>query len=341
MEFSACRRLRRMGVRLKDVAERAGVSVSTVSRVLGGRDAVAEATRAKVMSAVDEVGYQRSTLLGAAAGQFAAVSLPENPEHWQTDVARAAIAHLQRAGHAVMTPYLDAEGRELRACLDAGAAVIITPTFTELDVDVPVVRFSESGRRSTAVRTDGMMVGRDDIAAEIDLRAGMKLAFDHLYDLGHRRIGLVCKDVGELAEILKENFGALHPAAAIAPNLDDWIAAVPKTFAGGVEAASILRDVACTAVITQSALQMYGVFESMRRRRLSVPRDLSVIGIGDSSTMRFTNPPATVLSYDTESLAEALAAAALHILDGNPPVAVPPNFRPRLLARASTAAVRR
>lgn len=86
---------------------------------------------------------------------------------------------------------------------------------------------------------------------------------------------------------------------------------------------------------------MYGVFESMRRRRLSVPRDLSVIGIGDSSTMRFTNPPATVLSYDTESLAEALATAALHILDGNPPVAVPPNFRPRLLARASTAAVRR
>lgn len=293
------------------------------------------------MSAVEATGYQRSTLLGAAAGQFVAVSLPENPEHWQTDVARATIAHLQRAGHAVMTPYLDAEGRELEACLDAGAAVIVTPTFTALDVDVPVVRYSETGRDHSTLTADGTMVGREVIAAEVNLREGMKLAFDHLCDLGHRRIGLVCKDVGELAEILKVLFADLHPAAAIASSLEDWIAPVPKTFAGGIEAASILRDASCTAVITQSALQMYGVFESMRRRRLSVPRDLSVIGIGDSSTMRFTNPPATVLSLDTEALARALANAALSILGEHTPVTVPPNFRPRLLARASTAAVRR
>ncbi|MCT1656280.1 substrate-binding domain-containing protein [Brevibacterium luteolum] len=170
----------------------------------------------------------------------------------------------------------------------------------------------------------------------------MSLAFEHLHALGHRRIGLVCNDSGALAEQLKNRFRREHPMRDVTDRLDEWIAAVPKSHSGGIAAATQLRDATCTAVIVQSALQLHGVFAAVRRRRLAIPRDLSVVGFGDFSTMRYTDPPATVLRLDNQALAEALAAGVRSVLGlpGRQLASVPPTLRPRLLARQSTAAAR-
>lgn len=339
-----------MGVALGDVAAAAGVSVSTVSRVLGGRGAVAQATRDRVEAALETTGYARSTLLARTPARLVAVCPPAEPEHWQIDVCREVALQLQAEGLLVSVPFLDPAGAEVRASAAAGAAVVVTPTFTSLETDLPVVRFAEAALGAgtpargaeAGGRRAGAAPGSERIAARIDLTGGLTLAFDHLAALGHRRIGLVCNDTGDLADMLAQRFRAEHPARAASSRLGEWIAAVPKSHAGGMEAADRLRDATCTAVIVQSALQLYGVFAAMRQRRLVVPRDLSAVGFGDSVTMRYTGPPATVLALDTPGMAAALAAGVRTVLDlpGARLPSIAPTFRPRLVARESTTAVR-
>lgn len=327
-----------MTVTVEDIAARAGVSLSTVSRVLNDRGVVAPATADRVKEAMRELGYTRSTLLEKTVHPLVAVCAPARPEHWQLDVLNRVDVALQRSGVLTATPSIGADLSEVEAVVAAGASLVLTPTFTPVDLPVPVVRFAEAARDSTREPYPG-----ETIAARIDLAGGLTLAFDHLLAIGHRRIGLICNDSGVLADQLRARFLADHPMARFHDGLEDWIAPVPKSFAGGIDAALRLKDRTCTAVIVQSGLQLYGVFHGIRQRGLVVPRDLSAVSLGDSLTLRYTQPPATVLGFDTNGMAESLTAAARTVLDlpGDRLPAVPPTFRPSLIARRSTTAVQR
>lgn len=349
-----------MKVTLDEVAARAGVSLATVSRVLGRRGAVAESTRAKVLEAMSELGYSRSTLLHDAPRRLVAVSAPGNPEHWQVQVCTRVAKALQDHDLLVTRPLVETDPEPLQTAIDAGAVALVTTTMTSLNTEIPCIRVDEQsatedvGRPGTEVPVAGATGagsagagsagsgGADVIAARLDLGGGMTTAFEHLRAIGHRRIGLICNDSGELAVQLIRRFLAEHPARNLGLNLEDWISRVPKSFSGGSRAVLELKDATCTAVIVQSALQLHGALHGLRNRHLQVPRDMSVVGFGDSPTMKFTGPPATVLGLDVEGLSNALIAATLQTLristTGLP--SVPPVFRPRLVARTSTTAAR-
>ncbi|WP_029088212.1 LacI family DNA-binding transcriptional regulator [Brevibacterium album] len=328
-----------MAVTVGDVAQRAGTSATTVSRVINDRGPVAAATAARVRQAMEELGYSRSTLLPVAHHPLVAVGVPVRPEHWQLEVMGRVSDALQQMGMLTSAPALGADLSELRATVRAGASLVVTPTFAPLDVPLPVVRFAEA----TARPEDRPAHSGERIAARIDLTGGLSLAFDHLSKMGHRRIGLICNDTGMLADQLQDRFLSEHPMAGLSERLPEWIARVPKSASGGTEAAIALKDRTCTAAIVQSGLQLYGVFRGIAARGLAVPRDLSVVGLGDSLTVRFIRPPATVLGFDTDAMAEALTAGARTALGVPGPglPSVPPTFRPMLIARRSTTAVQR
>ncbi|GAA1513480.1 LacI family DNA-binding transcriptional regulator [Brevibacterium permense] len=326
-----------MKVTLDEVAAKAGVSLATVSRVLGRRGAVAESTRAKVLEAMGELGYSRSTLLHDAPRRLVAVSAPGNPEHWQVQVCTRVAKALQDHDLLVTRPLVETDPEPLQTAIDAGAVALVTTTMTSLNTEIPCIRVAEQSTTEEVSEA-----GTEVIAARLDLGGGMTTAFEHLRAIGHRRIGLICNDSGELAVQLIRRFLAEHPARNLGLNLEDWISRVPKSFSGGSRAVLELKDATCTAVIVQSALQLHGALHGLRNRHLQVPRDMSVVGFGDSPTMKFTGPPATVLGLDVEGLSNALIDATLQTLristTGLP--SVPPVFRPRLVARTSTTAAR-
>lgn len=326
-----------MKVTLDEVAARAGVSLATVSRVLGRRGAVAESTRAKVLEAMSELGYSRSTLLHDAPRRLVAVSAPGNPEHWQVQVCTRVAKALQDHDLLVTRPLVETDPEPLQTAIEAGAVALVTTTMTSLNTAIPCIRVAEQSATEEVSEA-----GTEVIAARLDLGGGMTTAFEHLRAIGHRRIGLICNDSGELAVQLIRRFLAEHPARNLGLNLEDWISRVPKSFSGGSRAVLELKDATCTAVIVQSALQLHGALHGLRHRHLQVPRDMSVVGFGDSPTMKFTGPPATVLGLDVEGLSNALIDATLQTLristTGLP--SVPPVFRPRLVARTSTTAAR-
>lgn len=326
-----------MKVTLDEVAARAGVSLATVSRVLGRRGAVAESTRAKVLEAMSELGYSRSTLLHDAPRRLVAVSAPGNPEHWQVQVCTRVAKALQDHDLLVTRPLVETDPEPLQTAIDAGAVALVTTTMTSLNTEIPCIRVAEQSATEEVSEA-----GTEVIAARLDLGGGMTTAFEHLRAIGHRRIGLICNDSGELAVQLIRRFLAEHPARNLGLDIEDWISRVPKSFSGGSRAVLELKDATCTAVIVQSALQLHGALHGLRNRHLQVPRDMSVVGFGDSPTMKFTGPPATVLGLDVEGLSNALIDATLQTLristTGLP--SVPPVFRPRLVARTSTTAAR-
>src|SRR5699024_12232232 len=92
----------------------------------------------------------------------------------------------------------------------------------------------------------------DIIAARRGLGGGMTTAFEHLRAIGHRRIGLICNDSGELAVQLIRRLLAEHPARNLGLRLEGWIARVPKSFSGGSRAVLGLKDPPCTAVIVHA-----------------------------------------------------------------------------------------
>lgn len=351
-----------MRVRLSDVAEAAGVSLATVSRVLGGRSQVAPETKKRVEQALDRLGYQRSTLLAPSAPLIGVCS-PEDPEEWQLAVCRRVSIILQRRGMLVASPGLFSDGSAIIATIQAGAAALVTPVFTPVRLSdrleggserVPMVRLAETlsdprhsghGRRGNLAAQVPVVAkdGIDHVAARVDLTAGLRAAFGHLTSLGHRRIGLICNDRGQLAEDLKSRFIDGHPARSVRPDLEQWIASVPKSVSGGELAALRLLDATCTAVIVQSAKQVHGVFAVLRRNRLSVPRDLSVVAVGDSPTMQYMSPSVSVISLQVAAITDALLAGLSEVLGGSGSGAsvfdVPPVTTPELVARASTAAI--
>src|SRR5699024_9741408 len=291
-----------------------------------------------------------------------AVSAPGNPEHWQVQVCTRVSKALQDHDLLVTRPLVETDPEPLQVAIEAGAIALVTPTLTSLDTDIPCIRVDEQSAAtldepggqaaggapvsSAAAGESGPATGpgsADIIAARLDLGGGMTTAFEHLRAIGHRRIGLICNDSGELAVQLIRRFLAAHPARNLGLRLADWIAQVPMSFSGGSRAVLELKDATCTAVIVQSALQLHGALHGLRNRYLQVPRDMSIVGFGDSPTMKFTGPPATVLGLDIEGLSNALVAATLTTLristTGLP--TVPPVFRPRLIARTSTTAARR
>src|SRR5699024_8730095 len=129
-----------MTVTVEDIAQRAGVSLSTVSRVLNERGPVAEATARRVRAAMDDLGYTRSTLLRRTEHPLIAVCAPARPEHWQLDVLNRVDTALQRYGMITANPSIGADLSEVEAAVEAGACLVVTPTFTPLEMDVPVVR---------------------------------------------------------------------------------------------------------------------------------------------------------------------------------------------------------
>lgn len=248
-----------------DVAERAGVSKSTVSNVIRGTAMVAEATRVRVQRAIAETGYHPNAIarsLKAQTSSAIGIVVPDltNPFYAQlaVGVERAANA----LGYAVLTAHTEclpsAEGEAARAWIErqvdgviiGGVALGSTLPKLLLDRDIPVVLASLGEFDDPRLG----VIDHDDAAA-------MEAIVEHLYGLGHRRLAFVSDHLREHAgerrylgfkKALKER--RLMPIA-----IDDG----------------------ATAIVAHNDMQAIATIDRLERRGLRVPQDVSVVGFDD------------------------------------------------------------
>lgn len=331
--------------RMTDIAARAQVSTATVSRVFNGVGQVSEATRAKVLTAIDELGYERPVLETTSSVPNVGVILPE-----LTNPIFAAFAHnLQNAiaasgGVAMLrsqTPGATSELDHLESLLAHDVDGIIFVSGRHADYLGDLNRYQDlTDRRIPFVTING---ARPEIAApdfSTGDAAGIRAAVGHLAQLGHRNIALLtgrshvvpsARKLAAFREVMGELFDVEKPLTT----------ETFYTYEAAAAATGPLIRAGATAVVCGSDMQALGVIRALRDAGLSVPDDVSVVGYDDTFLMSHVDPALTTVRQPVNAITNA-AVQTLFDAIGSARTLVHEDYvyNPDLVVRSSTAPMR-
>lgn len=299
-------------VRLRDVAERAGVSIRTVSNVVNGYAQVADDTRRRVEKAVAELGYRPNlaarNLKRGRTGMVALV-VPELDVPYFSELARVVIAEGRKHGWTVVIDQTDGEPDRERELIIGGAGaalfdgVILSPlSLSQADLaerrgDSPLVLLGERIAESPY----------DHVA--IDNVAAAYAATEHLLDLGRTRVAAVGDqpyDTGETAQLRTRGYRDAHAARGLA--VDDSLIVATHRFhrSDGAAAMAALLDRPGgppDAVFCYNDLLALGAVRTLLSRGLRIPEDVAVVGFDNIEAGRYNTPTLTTVSPDKAIIA--------------------------------------
>lgn len=302
-------RAARPRVRITDVAVAAGVSPALVSRALNGHDGVGEASRRRILRAVETLGYRANPAarsLRTGRSELAGVIVRNLANPYFLDVIRGAQAAARPTG--VRVAVLDAdyeaevEAAHIEHLIDQGAeALAIAP-----------VGDGSSLRRWTGARPGARTVVLNAVArgapgvvhVSPDNAEAVRASVGHLLGLGHRRIAFLTAPAPLMADHDRlETFRTL-------PVPEPVVAETPLELSAVRHAVSrLLADPnPPTAVITNSDHTAHAVYQACRLTGATVGADVSVVGHDDLPTSELLAPPLTTLALDRRAIGAAVAA---------------------------------
>ncbi|MDH6143656.1 MULTISPECIES: LacI family DNA-binding transcriptional regulator [Kitasatospora] len=324
-------------VKITEVAERAGVSLATVSRVLNRKSGVSTRTRQLVEQALDELGYERSI---AGGGVIGVITPGLSSPIFSVLAEQIGLALAPHGLRAVVCPALPGGVQErdfLKSLLNLGATgIVFCSASNTLDQFDPEVLHLLESRAVPYVCINGCFQGGHSIAYSSDDGYAAELSVRHLRQLGHTRIGMAAGPVGNRPA---DRRVAGYRAAMAALGLGDHSGLVVRqtySVEGGQFATERLLADGCTAVVACSDQMALGAIRAVRRQGLSVPGDVSVIGYDDGPLMEFTDPPLTTVRQPVDRLAAEVARGLVGLLSGRQ---VPPGelmFQPEVVVRGTT-----
>ena len=330
-----------------DVADAAGVAISTVSRVLNGSSEVSDATRDRVREAIKALQFQPQRTARSLAQQSTAsvaVALPSATSMFFVEMLKGVKDALRQREIDLLLCNLGSAQpyRTLQRFLNRGAvdALLLMALPIEGEVADQLVQF-----QAPVVLLGSQYPGLD--AFWWDDEEGARLAAAHLVEQGHRRIGLISAHAWSAnAEPRLRGYKAALEAAGI--NFDPALVVAGETtkHAGyseeaGAEAMAQLmeRPDPPTAVFAASDVQAYGAWSYARDRGLVVPRDVSLIGYDDLKLSRFLD--LTTVAQHMHQSGRRATERLLERLDGEGEAGAHVQLGLDLAARGSTAPPKR
>jgi LacI family transcriptional regulator len=308
---------------IKDVAKRAGVSITTASRVLNNVEyPVAATTRRRVEAAARELRYSPSALARALVTRrsgIVGVLVGDMVDPYFAEIARGVEDAARRAGYLVVVCNTDREPEtERRYVATLSDYRVDALIFVGGDVVSPNERrklkqqLTAASRRGTlAVACAGDHAGLSTI--DIDHRSAARDMAEYLLSLGHRRIGFIGgpRDVSTAGQREAGFRAALTDAGLNASLIVDG----DFTYAGGFEAARrLLGDSAPTAIFAANDQMALGALNAARAAGLHVPADVTIVGFGDTGSAEHAAPPLTTVSMPRHQLGMAAMEALLAAL---------------------------
>ena len=337
-------------ITLADVARRAGVDVSTVSRALRGEQSqrIRPEMRARILQAAQELDYAPDPLaraLRTARTHSRAIAIPQIDNPVLSEAIRGAEEAARMAGFSLLISYRPEECEAPGGLKQLARAHRLEGLLVaSLDANERVLEEVEAAGVPCVVLNRSLPGAAFSVA--LDTRTAAHIAVEHLISLGHRRIAhLAGRPTGFNAG--ERILGYREALAAHGIAFDpDLVVPAGYTAAGGIMALDRLLQQSWsgnsqpTAIFAASLVSATGALSELHRRGISVPGQMSLVAIHDTPVADVMQPPLTTVATPTNDMGRIGVEILLEIIAGNTPARVAPLPPRGLVLRASTAAPR-
>jgi LacI family transcriptional regulator len=328
----------RQSATLRMVAREAGVSASTVSRIINGTVNVSDGLKRSVDAAIAKFSFRpNAAARGLALGKTSTIGVVAQAidSPFYGEGLRGIEAGLRQRGYAPLIMSGNWRNEDEDRCVQELIA---------RGVDGVIVfagRLSDAKLKSYARSVPIVITGRNLRAPrlfslQIDDVQGSMLAVQHLVDLGHRQIAFITGSENH-PDAIERLRGYQQALAKAHIGFDPKLVAVGDWHEeGGLRATLELLDskLKFTALFCVNDQTAYGACLALYRKGMSIPRDVSVIGFDDLPSSTYRLPPLTSVRQSTGELGERSAQAILELLAGRRPRIVAPDVK--LVVREST-----
>lgn len=288
-----------------DVAEKAGVSIATVSKVINNTGRISDKTRKKVLSVMDELNYYPSVVASALTGKRThtiGLLLPNLANPFYAELARNMEDRADELGYSLVicsTDYKEEKEQKyvsllIRKRVDG---FIITSGFNNVDL------VQELLDHKIPVTLIAYNIARESLnTVSVDDYTGGYQATAHLAELGHKRIAVITEQVQSSADRIRGYKTALNDFELL--HDDNLFSEAQATVENGEKEAEKLLNLEDppTAIFAFNDILAIGAMEAVHKRGLSVPKDISIIGFDNTILAKYCYPALTTMAQPLDEI---------------------------------------
>ena len=308
-----------MSITMRDVAQEAGVSIKTVSRVVNEQGEIRDETRDRVLDAIKRLGYRPSKVARAlvtSRTETIGLLIGDISNPYFSEVARGVLDTAQEQEYNVFlcnTDFPETEKRAVYSLIDHNIdGAIIYPTWDNwkwlreiANPDLPFVLVN-----AEVEPKPGFSV------IQTEIRKGAQLAIDYLYSKGHRKIGMIA---GEVAPLEKINRVQGYRDALLAHGLpfdaDLVVLGLPVIDHGVIASKKLLLEHPdISAIFCYNDLIAFGAIQGCTEIGKRIPEDCAIVGYDNVQLSAFIHPRLTTVHVDKYEIGKRSTSLLLQML---------------------------
>ena len=307
---------------IRNIAEKAGVSVATVSRVLNHPETVKEATRKKIEAIMESEEYTPNWFargLNFNKTGTIGLMLPNILDNTSIEVAKGVedVAHQKEYTTLICNVENDLEKErkylQLLVQRKVDGIVMIQPSFDEKDFEM----LKENNIPSVIIGENKHVNGTHTVT--IDSCKGAKRAMEHLLNIGYTKVAIVCGDTPRT-----ENANKLKGYSEILQKhgikyVDKYVVNAPNTIEGGYIAAKKLieMDDMPEAIFATSDTLAFGIMDAVYDNGMTIPDDIGVVGFDNIRMSNLVTPKLTTVEKPLHKMGVMGARLLIDFIDGD------------------------
>jgi LacI family transcriptional regulator len=305
---------------MRDVAQKAGVSIKTVSRVVNNQGEIADTTRRRVLKVIKELGYRPNLVARGLVTQrtnTVGLVIPDITNPFFPEVARGVQDLAQAKDYNVFICNTDENPQEDLNTLHSLTAQAVDGIiiFSSLVTDENLDTFANSYRPIVTINRRFSHTGVSQV--DVDNYRGATLAMEHLIERGHTAIGMLTGLSSSPQEVrrVKGYYDTLAEHNLLINK--DWIVPGSPTMADGYQAARKLltEHPQITALFAYNDLLALGTLRACYDLGRSVPDNCAIVGFDDIQLAAMVTPALTSVHYDKYGLGRQAMARLLEMID--------------------------
>ncbi|GAA0318591.1 transcriptional regulator DegA [Oceanobacillus oncorhynchi subsp. oncorhynchi] len=321
-----------------DVAKAAGVSISTVSKVMNGTGSIGEKTKKKVEATMQTLDYQPIASSAVKKRiQTIGLLLPSIADPFSAEIARKIEDYGRNQGFSLIICSTDNDSKKEKAYIDmlkkkyVDGIIIATGLKSKAaqkelrDQQIPIILLS---REVPSLALNSVLV--NDFLGAYE-------ATSHLISLGHRKIAMVTEDVyfSNIQSRLDGYKQALEDNGIL--YAEERVSTGNKSFNDAAKASSDLleKDKDLTAIFASTEPLAIGAMQGVRQRGLQIPEDISIVGFDNSILAQMSYPPLTTIAQPIEEMAKKVIELFVASLENRDEVTQRIVLAPELTVRSS------